>query len=382
MQKGNIGVLLGTFMLLALISGVVTFFVFFQPQREEKVVEQLTDQVTKDYIKEKPMISIKDILEDADEVYLESSLGSKDIVEIQDKDIGKIFSYLKSLDLKLVMESIETIKDTEAYSNYLYAVHIKNKNMKIKISEEYLIIDDIQGRMQVFETDSKVLASLVKELESIFMNQYNACEIFKDPQIIWIEAKDEQKQWILNERGMEKLLEKIYLLSPVDKDELIGVPSSYPDYDINIQKDDEVYKIHLINKEVLLFDSSDSYAYYRYDKKLWEYIHKKYAVAFDENPNEFKILLKATKISVDDMQDIYDFEDDTYYNIEIARWIMEAEKKETQAIQDYGPLLYDIKFTVNGEFIELKIFEHYIQYNGKMYYSDRIGETIKSGLSV
>ncbi|QEK11071.1 hypothetical protein FQB35_01085 [Crassaminicella thermophila] len=383
MQKRNMGVLFGAFILLALVSGMVTFFIFFQPQREdEKVVEQLTDKVTKENIQEKPLMSIKEILDDADEVYLESSLGSNDIVEINDKDIDKIFSYLKSLDLKLVMESIETTQDTSQYSNYLYAVHIKNKKVKIKVNEKYVIIDDMQGKMQVFETDKEKLASFTKEIESVFMNQYNACELFENPQIIWIEAKDEEKQWILNESGIKNLLEKLYLLSPVDKNEVIGVPSSYPDYDIHIQKDNKVYKIHLINKEVLLLDSSDSYAYYRYDVKLWDYIHKKYSVKFNEKTSEFKRLLKATNILVDDMENIYDFEDDAYYNIEIARWIIQAEKKETKEVKDLGPLLYDIKFTVNGDIIEVKVFEDYIKYNGKNYYSKRIGETIKSGLGV
>ncbi|TCO71376.1 hypothetical protein [Marinisporobacter balticus] len=383
MKKRNIGVIFGGFMIVALISGAVTFFMLSQQQsKNEKKAEQLMNQNIKDDREENPVMGMKEILDQVDEAYLESYLGASNIVEINDKDLGIIVAQLKSLDLKLLMKSDKLVEDIEGYNKCSYGIHIKNKNIKIKVNEKYVIIEDIQGGTQFFEGDTDQLNRLNEEIKAIYMSKYSALELFKDVKSLWIEAKDEQQKWVVEELGIEKLLRNIELIAPVDEKDMIGVVSQYPDYDINIETNEKNYKVHLMNEETVSLDTADSYAYYRCDPKLWKYIHDTYPIKLKDDADEFKVLLKTSKIIVDDLDDQFDFEDDTYYNVEIPRWIIQINKKQVEDITDEEDLMYHIKFMMDGEMIEAKIYENYIIYKGKNYYSEKIGEIIKSGLSV
>jgi hypothetical protein len=105
-------------------------------------------------------------------------------------------------------------------------------------------------------------------------------------------------------------------------------------------------------------------------------------VTFREETNDFKYLLKSTKVIVDDMENQFDFEDDTYYNVELPRWLMKANTKQVKKIPNNESLKYSIKFMVDEEIIEVKIYENYIVYKGKIYRSEKINEVIKGLLSV
>lgn len=384
MKKKNIGVIFGTFVLVAVISGAFTFFMLSYKQQEKKV-EQLVNQAMKEEQEEqeeKPIMSMKEILDQVDEAYVESYLGANNIVEINDKNLGMLIAHLKSLDLKLLMKADKLVEDIEEYNKCLYAIHIKNKNIKIKVNEKYVIVEEGQGGTQFFEGDPDQLKDLNQEIETVYMGKYNAFELFKNPKMLWIEAKDEDEKWILDEKAMEELLQNIVLLSPVDEKEMIGVPMAYPDYDINIETDEKNYKIHLLNEEVLSLDTSDTSAYYQYDKKLWKYIHQKYIVKSTNDSGDFKYLLKASKIIVEDIEDRSSFEDDSYYNLQISRWIIQANKEESREVPNPNTLKYRMKFTIDGEIVEVNIYKNYIEYKGKIYYSDKIWESIKSGLDV
>lgn len=382
MKKTNVGVILGILVLVAVISGAVTSFMLFHQQKnDEALKEKMTEQAAEEK-KEKTVMSMEEILDGVDEIYLESYLGSSHIVEMDNTNLKQILAHLKSLDLNLLMKSEEVMEDVEEYNRCLYAIHIKNKNMKIKINEKYVIIDDMQGGTQFFEGNEEQLKNLNEVLKSIYMDQYESSELFMNVKTVYIEAKDEEKQWILNEESIKQLLENIKFIAPVDGKEMTDRPNSYPNYVITIETEDKNYSIQIIDQEILNMDTSDSFVYYQYDNQLWNYLHEKYGVAFREDTNDFKYLLKSKKIIVDDMENQFDFEDGTYYNVELPRWLMKANTKEVKEIPDHEALKYSMKFMVEEGVIEVKIYENYITYRGKNYYSEKINEVIKGALSV
>ncbi|MCT4607212.1 MAG: hypothetical protein N4A64_14115 [Marinisporobacter sp.] len=381
MKKTNVGVIVGILVLIAVISGAVTSFMLAKQKNEESLKEKMTEQAEEEK-KEKTVMDMGEILDGVEEIYVESYLGASHIVEINDTNLKQILVQLKSLDLNLLMKSEEVIEDVEAYNRCLYGIHIKNKNMKVKINEKYVIVEDMQGGTQFFEGNEEQLKNLNEVLKSIYMDQYESSELFTNVKMVYIEAKDEEQQWILNEESIQELLGNIKFIAPVDGKEMTDLPNSYPNYVITIETEDKKYTIQIINQEILNMDTSDSFVYYQYDSHLWNYLHEKYGVTFREETNDFKYLLKSTKVIVDDMENQFDFEDDTYYNVELPRWLMKANTKQVKEIPNNESLKYSIKFMVDEETIEVKIYENYIVYKGKIYRSEKINEVIKGSLSV
>ncbi|WP_053955542.1 hypothetical protein [Inediibacterium massiliense] len=380
MKRRKIGVLLGTFIGIAIISGAITSAVlFYHHKKNQDMQEKMASQSVEEEKEEKA--SIKEIIQKSDEMYLESYLGSTHLVEIDQEDKEEILNEIKKLDVKLLVHSKEGMEDLEEYDEFLYGIHIKNKNMKIKTNEKYIIVEDTKGDTKFFEGDSTHLQSLNDKLKNIYMNKYNDNKWIKQAKEIMIEAKDENQKWILRENDKKKLLELIELMAPVEKKEIIGICSEYPDYVIEITAEEKKYKIHMLNKEILNLDTSDNYVYYRYNSKLWDFITKKYPVKF-ANTDPCKELLKASKIIVDDASDEFDFEDTTFYPLEMARWIIKAPKEEVDELPMYEPISYEIKFQGKNKMMEVKIYEDYIVYEGKIYRSEKIGETIRSALNV
>ncbi|WZL72829.1 hypothetical protein QBE52_17485 [Clostridiaceae bacterium 35-E11] len=378
---GNIGLLFSGFLIFALVSGVVSFFVLhkqYQAKEDtEKQIANLTEPESKKVINNS--VTIQEVLEDVEEVYLECYLGSNDIIEVKDKDMTDILRHLEDLSVTPVLENTEQV---EAYEDCVYAIHIKNKNIKIKINDDHIVIDDVQKGIQVLTAEERQIKAFKKEIESIYMKNYNTFEPFENPKSIFISADDEGKEWKLREAEKKELLEKLHLTKPLKKEEMVGIPHMYPDYLLRIKINKKEYKVHLVTKEVLAVDTSDGYSYYAYDPNLWEYVEKKYAVKFNGEENIFKDLLAAQKVVVDDSQNQFDFEDDTYYHIELPRYLSKMEKKETTQNLQEDKWLYTLHFTLENDTKEVKIYEHYIVCNGKTYYSEKVGEMITSLLNI
>lgn len=371
----NKRIFLRFFILIALVSGVITFFIISNHETTRKKEEQTLAKNAKQNTKLAQWTTISEILNGVEEVYLESYFDLDNLVTMNREDLKIINERLKSLDSKLVAV------DTQECEDYLYAIHIKNKNIKIKISDKYFIVEDVKEGTQFFIIENNLQRYLIQELETIYMRKYNDDDMFKNPKSISIMAKDENKQWILNKKEERELLDNIHFIAPVAKEKVVNLPSDYPDYHITITKNDKDYRIRLINQKILELDLLDIYAYYQYDAKLFHYVSKKYAVAFKENPSSFYYLLKSEKVAVDDRKDIFDFEDDTYYHIELPRWLIKAEKKEINRKPKADSWLFTLRFTVEGNIKEVKIYENEILYNNKIYYSKKIGEAIQSLLN-
>lgn len=380
---GNVGGLFSGFLIFAVVSGVVSFFILHNQYRaKEDVAEQMTNLAAPENKKITNSSTLKEILADVEEVYLESYLGPNDIIEVKDGEMGDMLARLRSLDATPVLKTTQPIEASQEHNDCLYAVHIKNKNIKIKISDHHIVIDDVQEGIQVLKAPERQIEALKKEIESIYMKNYNEYEPFKNPKSILIHAEDEEKQWTLGEAERKKLLEKLHLIKPIGKEEMVGTPHMYPDYMIKIKMDKREYKVHLVTEEVLALDASDEYTYYAYDKKLWDYIKEKYSVKANGQTDAFKDLLGAQKVVVDDRENQFDFEDDTYYHIELPRYLMKIEKHEIAEKLEEDMWLYTIQFTLDHDTKEVKVYKHHIVYNGKTYYSEKVGETIKSLLTV
>ena len=373
----NLNKIFGFLIIVALVSGVLSFGITYYKQKTkpDRLEQSVADSVQKTSTDFKVYL-MEDLLEGVQEIFLESYHGPNDIIELNSHNSDYVIKLLKDLDLEF---SMVTDRDD---LDYLYAVHIKNKKIKIKVNENQLYVENHQGLSQLFTLDLEQLEGLKTELEAIYMIKYNRHDILQKGQQIQIAAMDEGLEWKLDGEQVKELQKAINLISPVGSELVAGIPTRYPNYLIRIKKDEREYSLQLINEEILSIDSSDSISYYRYDSKLWDLIVQEYKTPDFNEPSELRYLMKSKKVTIDAANKSFDMEDDTFYHVEIPRYLIKANKHVLDDLIPGEILMFTMKFKVNNREREVKIYENQFIYNNQVFYSEKIGEAIKSFLSV
>ncbi len=367
--------LIGFLILITLIAAVISFQITNSKQKTDLALEQVDEVKTENTDKDAEIYDFKDFFSTEDDIFIESYYGSNDIIELNEDEIDVAANIFENHSVKYIVTS----NNTEI--SYLYAVHIKNKNIKLKLNKSYLLLERPE-EIALYSVENEGLKDLITELEEVYMVKYNKQDVFHQANSIKILSKDEGLKWKLSPKEIEELEKEIYLETPIGENEVMNMPRSYPDYYMDIKTNDKEYSISLINKEVLAMDSGDSITYYKYKSSLWEYIIDMYSVENSHSIDEFQYLLKSNKIVIDAEDDNFDIEDDTFYHVEIPRYIISAEKKPIDTPLIGEELVYTMFFTVNGKEHKVEIYENQIIYNGQAYYSEKIGEAIMSMLNV
>lgn len=365
------GVFVICFIMFSLISASVTFYIVREKQNQkERLEEKLTAGIVQEEKNLAQEMNLPELFKGVEEVWLESNPGAAEAIEVEGEDLKKITDFFMTAELK---ES-EALED----DHFVFIIHMKSKNIKLHIMEDQLLIEPVQGMRQCFEMDDKKMKELVNLLEHIYMGRYNASVTFKEADSAFIEARDENRKWTVDKTEIQELLDVIDLLAPLPRDKFVEVPVAYPDYYISITSRERTYGINLINSEILSVDSPDSFAYYQYDPKLWQYVSKKLPMKPVTSSQEIAYLLKSKKVVVKDAQNHYDFEDETYYPIEIPRWILKCNLEEVKELPDEEQWAFMMTFTVGKEQIELKVYQDYIMYRDKIYFSSKAADSVRS----
>ncbi|PAB57649.1 hypothetical protein [Anaeromicrobium sediminis] len=367
------------FLVLGSVSGSITFFIL---DKKKEVKEKST--VAVEEVKEEiPAVQEKDpfkeVVENINELYIECKSSPDNVIEVEEDKSDKIVALLKGMDLNLVMSSKE---DKEKYSENLYTLHVKSENIKIKLNDKYIIVDNPTGGSNVYEGNVEEIQRIIDELGIIYVYGYSKHLRFNDVDKISILAKDVSRVWTLNNEEIQDFLENITLKKPIVMEENMNLSAIFPNYHIEVGIGDMVYNIKLLNEKTILIDSYDSKEFYEYDGELWNYLMDKYKIdkVFDRDSIEY--LLNSTKIVIDDKDNIFDLEDEVFYPRELARMLIHSQKSETMVTPDESELKYTLTFNVTGEEFEVKIYENSITYKNKTYYSENIGEIIKSSMSI
>ncbi|MFZ5966681.1 MAG: hypothetical protein ACOYVK_05830 [Bacillota bacterium] len=375
---GSIGVLFTFVIILGFFSGLVTYTIFkdrYVDQEALKTQQAAVDEHTK-MKQNNDMDSMEEVLKDIKEVYLESYHGPSDIIQIHDDDMKNIVAHLKSLYMKEVLKS--EYKDIP----YIYAVHVKEKNVIIKVNEQYLIIDNLQGKKMLFEVVPEQFDKLSSLIENIYMKRYAESDIFRNPEEIYIEARDGEKAWQLDEQQKQMFLEKLQLLAPISESEVAQIVPQYPDYYITFKGKDKDCYINLINEEILTVDNQQYFSYFRYDSTLWEYMQKYFPMEVSSEDEPLTHLFKASKLIVDDMSNLFDLEDDSFYTVMLPRSLAKAKLRKTTVLPEDEALSWRLRFTVEGKEKEVKVYENYLEYEGQIYHSNKIAEVVRSVFAV
>lgn len=371
-KKGRVGFFFIGFLMFAILSASITFFVVEERQaRKDKLEEKLAAGIVKDEVKIATPVNLKELFSNLDEIWLESNPGAAESIEIDGEDLQEISNFFETLAVEKTLEEDEK-------EPFLYIIHMKSKNAKIHVLPHQLLIEDLQGTDQIFKVDEKKLEELISLLDHIYMNRYNASVTFKKADVIQVEARDANKKWMLNDQEIKEFLDKVDLLAPIHKEKAIGIPTSYPDYHISITSREKKYAINLLNREVLTLDSSDNFAYYQYDPTLWQYIEERLPVKSASEKGEIGYLLKAKSVVVDDLLNEYDFEDTTYYPAEIPRYILKSSLEPVKELPEDEMGAFKMTFIVGKEPLTLDVYQNHVVYQGKVYLSSKIAESVRS----
>jgi hypothetical protein len=320
-------------------------------------------------------IELKEVLEGAKDIFVESYNGSEDMIELNGEDVEEIIDILRGLQL-------EKTKETRVDELYDYVLHVKNSKMKIKIGNPYIFIEDMSENRLVFQGEEKHIEELETWIEAIYMSKYQKSDLFANPESITVIAEDEGYQWDVAQETVEAFMNQISLTSPVNEGEAAFALAEYPDYRIQIKTDQQTYNIHLMNKDLLTVDSQNQFSYYQYDRKLWDFILKKYPVQLKAASTDLKSLLGAKSINIDDHKDMYDLVDDQYYHRAIARTILRGKPKEVSDMDQQLPLVFILTFEIGGKNKVVYVYNDYIVFEGRSYFIQRIDEAIRSTVGV
>ncbi|MBB6218452.1 hypothetical protein HNQ80_004616 [Anaerosolibacter carboniphilus] len=363
---------------LMVLSGGITYKLILNKQVSNKEITNLPLETnvaggkTSKNVKE---MEINEMLEGAKDIFVESYYGSDDMIELGMEEGKEILEMLKSLKL-------ERTNLTQEDEQYDYILHIKSNNMKIKIGSPFIFIEDMNGNWLALQGQEKYVEELKTSIEEIYMEKYHQSDLFANPEAITVTAEDEGYRWDVEQKDLEEFMDRIFLKTPMNEGEATFVLAEYPDYTIQIKTSQQIYNVHLINREILTVDSQNQFAYYQYDSKLWDFIVKKYPVQLKVKESDLKSLLKAKKITVDDKKNDYDLEDGSYYHKAIARTILRARPKEITDMDQQLPWAFILTFEIGGKNKVVYIYNDYIVFEGKYYYSQRIDEAIRSTVGV
>ena len=370
-KRNNIGLILICFIMFSLISASISFYIVRGKQNQkERLEEKLTAGIVKEEKKLQEEIDISHLFKDIEEVWLESIPGASEAIEVDGEDLMQIMDFFKTAEMEKTTEFNE--------DDFTYIIHMKSKSIRIYVAEHQIKVEQIQGASQYFEIEDQRMETLHILLEQIYMRRYNASVTFKEADSAFVEARDENRKWIVDKNEIPNLLKVIELLAPLPRDKFIEVPVQYPDYYISITSRERTYGITLINEEILAVDSPDSFSYYQYSPELWEYVSKKMSAKPTEDPKKIASLLRSTKVIVKDAQNEYDFEDQTYYPIEIPRWILKCSLKKVEKLPEEESWAFMMTFTVGREKRDLKVYQNHIIYQDQVYYSSKIAESVRS----
>ncbi|SHK21313.1 hypothetical protein [Paramaledivibacter caminithermalis] len=382
---------------LSIISSIITYKIVIDRTTKKTVLTSDSENLNniKKLSMSKPkedresQLSINEIFQNIEKVSVKKNIQLSQALDLEDKDKDIVVACFKALQ-KSEYSKDKFTKENFDFHSYDYEINLKSKNIVIGLYYEsgYIIVNILQGKegiKNIYKVDKKEFQDFMEILEDIYLNRLLEVILYPLPQEIYINAKDENAVYVARRKEIKNLISKFKIIEIGDQENLVGIPTRYPSYDITIKRNNYEQKFHFINEEFMIINTPIFYLYCKYDKELWDFIVDKLPQENTAKENELKFLMKSEKVVVKDLQGIYDLENHTYYNIELPRQILRSNLKrvgKSNQIVFNEDLKFVLKFYVDGQSKEVLIYNNYIVYGESLYYSKNIGENIRSSLMV
>ncbi|SKC91222.1 hypothetical protein [Maledivibacter halophilus] len=385
-------------LILSIFSGAITYRIVVNKGSKRPVLQSDGETENKESINESNIkdieehqesdISINSFFDEIENINIKNEAYSLETVNIGGKEKAIVVANFKALQ-KIRATEKEFRSQVFDSNSYSYIIELSNENINFKFYEDsqYMMaqkVGDLEDEIYIYKLNKKEIENFIKVLENAYLNGLANKILHPLPDKIYINANDENALYVVKNREIEKLISKFKILSIEEIEENIGIPTMYPSYDITIERDYE-YKLFLKNDELMVIDTPILYLYCRYDKELWDYVVDKLPQENNSKENELKFLLNADKVFVKDLEGTYDFENSTYYNIELPRQIL---RSELERLDDQNNIIINedlrfvLKFYIEEKIKQVWIYDNYILYEDRLYYSKDIKGIIRSVLMI
>ncbi len=318
---------------------------------------------------------ITEILNSTDEIYLESLVGADYLVYLSNEDKEGIERILSSLD-------IANKEKSPIDRNYFYfALYLQSKNIHIYFNSDSIFIEDDEGASG-YHVERNGLIELINELENAYLDQINGYVQGIAPTGVVIEAADDNKKIHADEELIQEVKELIQLTEIIDNSDMKLISPEYPLYKVTLLSDSRNAVLTLIDETIVSLNIMGETSYFKNEPELVNLIKEQFKGEDDNEKLLFSPLFESHTVVIDDMSDVYDFEDPSYYRLELIRALMKADKEQTtRSIGPREEIRMSLSFLLQGKELEVLIFDDYIQYDKKTYRSPTIADKLYKVIS-
>ena len=312
---------------------------------------------------------IIEILRSTDEIYLKNSSGADYLVYLTDKDIKNIENILSVLELERTNIPI-------IFQEFNYELYLQSKNIHIYFNESRVFIEDDSG-FSGYRADPEKLANLMSELEAEYLDHLNTYIQEIVPKEIIIEAIDNNEKIVADVEITKDIKNTLELTGVIHNSTMKKVSPEYPLYKVTIKSEARNAVLTFIDNEVIQLEIMGEASYYNTNPELYELIKDSIHEKDEEEQLLFSSLFDAYKVIVGDTGDKFDFEDQSYYRLEIIRALIKAEKAPVQ--KEIGPrdkIRASLTFVFSDKEARIIVYDDYIQYEDKLYRSPLIADNI------
>lgn len=313
--------------------------------------------------------TIINMLQSSDEVYLESTLGADYLVYLSEEDKNA---------LKEILSGSNVNKEKHLILNnqfFDYAIHLQDKNTKIYVDENNIFIEDILGSSG-FSVDEEKLATLLEELEHIYLSYINQYIKSMEPDEIIIEAVDKEQKKVFNSSEFENFKPALTLTKIIDSKDMDFNPVVYPYYKITFMSDIRNAVLTLVNDHVVCLEIWGEDSYFEYQPELLSHVEEHLTQQEDRNDNIFAELFNAKVIKILENEEDYAIDNNDYYRLAIIRTLMKSEKMIVHQIRAYQTVKLELHFEVGDKIERVFIYDDYIKYRGKIYKIETIANKL------
>ncbi|MCG8485458.1 MAG: hypothetical protein MJA31_19285 [Clostridia bacterium] len=319
--------------------------------------------------------AIAQLIYSSDEVYLESYVGSENLIFLSNEDKSSLQEFIRGMELKF-----DEYLSMEA-QDFKFILHLKNKNIGIYIGRDCMFVEDGHGYAG-YDVKEESIASLVDQLNQTYLEYLNQYLKGLELEKIKVEALDVKQTYFATESDIKDIIDKINFIDIVDNGQMMEVPAEYPYYQIILETKTGDTVLSLVNDEVILINLLGEDAYFNYEIEFKDLITSYFE--WDEQIEEdiYNKMFKAKSIAIKDSDMEFTMEKDKYYCLQMIRTLINANKEKVIRVDSDQSIRAQLQFNFEDNEEEITIYDNYIKYGNDIYRSLLIGDKLTEILNM
>lgn len=321
--------------------------------------------------------AIAQLIYSSDEVYLESNVGSENLIFLSNDDKTSLQESIRSIELTFN----EYLSMEAKAQDFKFILHLKNKNIEIYIGKDSIFVEDGHGYAG-YDVQEETMISLENQLNQTYLEYLKQYLKALELEDIKVEALDVKQLYLAKESDVDNIMDKIHFVDIIDNNTMINIPAEYPYYQIVLKTKTGEIILSLVNEDSILVNLLGEDAYFKYDTELKELITSYFNWDDQMKENIYNKIFEAKSIAIEDSDIEWTMEENSYECLQMIRALINANKEQVLKIMPDQSLRVKLQFKFENNQDELLIFDDYIQHGEDIYKSPLIGEKLAELLNI